>query len=456
MINNDIISRRFVEPVLVTYHLKTCLFYVIENTPKALWQRENLLDCLQVCLRRISQCAIEGNCPNYFIPQDNLFYRRVHGEVQTKLTNVLEKLLAYSVSFPYLPTITCGNLGPRLSQGRLGKPDTVLGDHDLVPSPVRLYLKLIKFLSLVKMRILCKCYNNNMEECVRLHFEEAVKQLREADEVIDHTKEQTENAFHLVLPYVELSLMSVLVAWKWDTEELLPLLRSRMWKRIGLSIPARLKQALFLHMCGQYDASQRVMMNLEQSMKPDTISVCGCQYHHTIVDPETTERSKDMPEPEFRRDMCVSCIAFLPTEERIIPGVLGCEMRRAKMTTDANSTAIFHFWYNWAVVDGKVLRYLILYLNYRKIVDRDSSSSSFASVPADIRRKKDNAIRELQNIINDDPNLGHKETGLNILGWIYRKEGNNDEAERCFRESLEIQPAYNAANLHLEDPVFYR
>ena len=457
MINNDIISRRFDEPVLVTYHLKTCLFYVIENTPKSLWQTERLLDCLQICLKRILQCVTEGNCPNYFIPQDNLFYRSIRGEVQTKLTNVLQTILDSNIRFWYLLFLKCGNLGPRLEQEIYSKTDTIQSDRDLVPSPVRLYLKLIKFLSLVKMRILCKCYHTDSKECVRLHFEEAVKKLIRADEVIDHTKEQTVDAFFLVLPYVELSLMSMLVARELeksnDMEELLPLLRSRKWREIGLSIPSRLKQALFLHMCGQIDASQRVMRSLEQSMKPNMISVCGCQYHHTIVDPVTTERIKDMPEPEFRKNMCVSCVAFLPTEEKIIPGVLGYEMRRAKVTT-ASDTAIFHFWYNWAVVDGKVLRHLIMYLNYRA-VGGENSSTLFASVPADIRRKKDNAIRELQDTINDDPNLGHKETGLNILGWIYRQEGDEDKAERCFRESLKIQPAYNAANLHMGELVFY-
>ena len=452
MINNDIISNRFTEPVLVSYHLKTCLFYVIENTQDTLWQPENLLDCVQICLKRILQCASEGNCPNYFIPQENMFYRRVRGELQTQLKNVLVDLLACKVRFGYFSTITCGNLGPRLDQEIFGKPDTVQANRDLVPSPVRLYLKLIKFLSLVKMRILYKCYNSDTEECVRLHFQEAVTKLLQADEVIDHSKEQTVRAFSLVLPYVELSLMSVLVARQMepssDNGKVLALLRSIKWKQIGLSIPVRLKQATFLHMCGQVGASIRILLSLEQSMNTHMISVCGCEYHHTELDDATTERIKDMSEPEFRKSMCVSCIAFLPTEKKVIPDVLEYEMRRANVTPQSNPTTIFHFWHNWAVVDGKVLLYLIQYLNYTAISQR-SRSALFA----DMRRKKDNVINELQTTIKDDANLGHKETGLNILGWIYRQEGDMDEAERCFRESLEIQSGYNAANLHMEELV---
>ena len=565
MINNDFLSCHFKEPILVSYHLKTCLFYVIENTQDTLWKPERLLHCVHICLKHILQCVNNGNCPNYFIPRDNMFSRRIGGEVQTHLKNVLLRLLACDVSFWYFPTITCGNLGPRL-QAVCGTADNVQTDQDLVPSRVRLYLKLIKFLSHVKMRILFKCYNADIEECVRLHFQEAVQPLLKADEIIDHSKEQTKRAFYLVLPYVELSLMSVLVARQQqiqdgqgndqelvnsdqdlvatqrekqdmqgndqelvnsdqdlvatqlekqdrrgndqelvnsdqnfvatqqgkqdgqgndqelgnsdqdlvatqqekqdvkgndqelvnsDQDLVLQLLKSKRWKEIGLPITARLKQASFLHMYGQITASLRVLRSLEQSMNSSMISVCGCQYHHTIVDPETTERIKHMTEPEFRKNMCVSCVAFLPTEERIIPGVLGYEMRRAKVTTDADPTAISHFWYNWAVVDGKVLLYLILYLNYRKIVDHDSSSSVLASVPSDIRRKKNDVIRKLQDTIKDDPNLGHKETGLNILGWIYRQEGAEDEAERFFKESLEIQSAYNAANLHMEELVYY-
>ena len=459
MINNDIISYHFKEPILVSYHLKSCLFYVIENTQGTLWKPERLLDCVQICLKHILQCVNHGNCPNYFIEQENMFSRRVGGEVQTKLKNVLLKLLASDVSFWYFPQITCGNLGPRLVQAIRGEGDTVETDKDLVPSQVRLYLKLIKFLSLVKMRILCKCYITDVEECIRLHFQEAVRPLHKAEEIMDHSKEETKRAFQLVLPYVELSLMSVLVARQLEmpngNELGLRLLKSKKWREIGLLIPARLKQATFLHMCGQISASLSVLSALEHTMNPSMISVCGCQYHHTEVDIATIERIKDMPEPEFRRDMCISCIAFLPTEERIIPGVLGYEMRRAKVTTDADPTAIYHFWYNWAVVDGKVLLYLILYLNYRTIICRDNSSSSSASVPSDVMTKKDNVIRELQDIIKDDPNLGHKETSLNILGWIFRQEGDEDEAERCFRKSLEIQSTYNAANLHMEELVYY-
>ena len=517
MINNDFLSCHFKEPILVSYHLKTCLFYVIENTQDTLWKPERLLHCVHICLKHILQCVNNGNCPNYFIPRDNMFSRRIGGEVQTHLKNALLKLLACDVSFWYFPKITCGNLGPRL-QAVCGTADNVQTDQDLVPSRVRLYLKLIKFLSHVKMRILFKCYNADIEECVRLHFQEAVQPLIKADEIIDHSKEQTKRAFYLVLPYVELSLMSVLLATQREKQDgkgndqellnsdqdlaatqqekqdkkgndqelknsdqdliakqqekqdgkgneqelvnsdqtlVLQLLKSKKWKEIGLPITARLKQATFLHMCGQINASLVVLRSLEQSMNPSMISVCGCQYHHTIVDPETTERIKHMTEPEFRKNMCVSCVAFLPTEERIIPGVLGYEMRRAKVTTDADPTAISHFWYNWAVVDGKVLLYLILYLNYRKIVDHDSSSSVLASVPSDIRRKKNDVIRKLQGTIKDDPNLGHKETGLNILGWIYRQEGAEDEAESFFKESLEIQSAYNAANLHMEELVYY-
>ena len=457
MINNDIISNRFEEPILVSYHLKTCLFYVIENTQNTLWRPERLLDCVQTCLKRILQCATEGKCPNYFIPQENMFHRRVRGEVQTQLQNVLKDILACQVSFGYFLTITCGNFGPRLEQEILGKTDTVQTNQDLVPSTVRLYLKLIKFLSLVKMRIMCKCYDYDTKECVRIHFQEAVKKLLRADEVIDHSKEQTVRAFSLVLPYVELSLMSVLVARQMeisnDNDLILSLLMSRKWKEIGLSIPSRLKQATFLHMRGQVGASIRVLRSLEQSMNPLMISVCGCQYHHTIVDEVTTERIKDMSEPEFRKRMCVSCVAFLPTEQNVIPGVLGYEMRRAKVQPQSNPALTFHFWYDWAVVDGKVLLYLMLYLNYRTIRQRNHSTL-FAEVPDDIRRKTDNILKDLQNTINSDPNLGHKETGLNILGWIYRQEGDMDEAERCFLESLEIQSGYNAANLHMEELMY--
>ena len=65
-----------------------------------------------------------------------------------------------------------------------------------------------------------------------------------------------------------------------------------------------------------------------------------------------------------------------------------------------------------------------------------------------------NAASDVANIrwlIETDKSLGHGETALNLLGWIYKEKGCVDSAVECFRESLTIQPTHNAAFWHMKD-----
>ena len=62
----------------------------------------------------------------------------------------------------------------------------------------------------------------------------------------------------------------------------------------------------------------------------------------------------------------------------------------------------------------------------------------------------DSKVNMLEYIIENDVNLGHKDR-LDILGWIYKKEGNKDKARDCFQRSLQSQRVYNAAILHMSE-----
>ena len=50
---NKIIITKFVADSLSSYHIKTCMFFVIENTPCEFWKPENLLVCISLCLRKL-------------------------------------------------------------------------------------------------------------------------------------------------------------------------------------------------------------------------------------------------------------------------------------------------------------------------------------------------------------------------------------------------------------------
>ncbi|KAL3882923.1 hypothetical protein ACJMK2_029225 [Sinanodonta woodiana] len=112
MINKCFIKPVIGDDVLSSYHCKTCLFYLIENTPTAMWQPDNLLLCVELCLRLLYNWTESTICPNYFIPEENMFQCKVYGHVRGQLLDVLSNLLRQEGR--YLIGISCDNIGQKL------------------------------------------------------------------------------------------------------------------------------------------------------------------------------------------------------------------------------------------------------------------------------------------------------------------------------------------------------
>nr|XP_022307307.1 uncharacterized protein LOC111113367 [Crassostrea virginica] len=70
---------------LCSYHMKTVIFWVIQQNAVPLWCPQNLLAGFWVCFKLLLKWVYEGTCPNFFIPENNLFLSKVHGSAQKKL-----------------------------------------------------------------------------------------------------------------------------------------------------------------------------------------------------------------------------------------------------------------------------------------------------------------------------------------------------------------------------------
>ena len=93
LIKKEVIGRLIEGESLSSYHCKTCMLYIIENTPEDFWNPENLVVCLESSLRLLEDWTIKGVCPNYFMPAENMFERRIHGELRLELSKVLQMLV---------------------------------------------------------------------------------------------------------------------------------------------------------------------------------------------------------------------------------------------------------------------------------------------------------------------------------------------------------------------------
>nr|XP_022346230.1 uncharacterized protein LOC111138508 [Crassostrea virginica] len=107
------------EKLLCSYHMKTTIFWAIQQNTIAHWCPQNLLAGFWVCFTLLLKWVYEGVCPNFFIPENNMFLNKVHGEAQrnlfTQLYGLYEKGIAFLLQSPsissYIMDVLCN---PRL------------------------------------------------------------------------------------------------------------------------------------------------------------------------------------------------------------------------------------------------------------------------------------------------------------------------------------------------------
>ena len=73
------------EKLLCSYHMKTAIFWAIQQNTIAHWCPENLLAGFWVCFKLLLKWVYVGVCPNFFVPENNMFLNKVHGVAQRNL-----------------------------------------------------------------------------------------------------------------------------------------------------------------------------------------------------------------------------------------------------------------------------------------------------------------------------------------------------------------------------------
>ena len=80
-----------IKGLLCSYFLKTALFWEIsENSIQ--WDSPNFLAGFWVCFQRILQWINNEYCPNFFIPENNMFAGKIHGKARVSLISCLVPL----------------------------------------------------------------------------------------------------------------------------------------------------------------------------------------------------------------------------------------------------------------------------------------------------------------------------------------------------------------------------
>ena len=61
--NYSVCSERTDPDIFITsYHIKTIIFWVIENSPSTLWKKERFFECMRFCLQMLMSCVEKNIC----------------------------------------------------------------------------------------------------------------------------------------------------------------------------------------------------------------------------------------------------------------------------------------------------------------------------------------------------------------------------------------------------------
>ncbi|VDI28087.1 Hypothetical predicted protein [Mytilus galloprovincialis] len=95
------------EGLLCSYFLKTALFWVSEEVDIDTFQISKLFVCFSHCLDKLKLWVKKCYCPNYFIPEHNMFIGKINSDNNTILLNVLNGIRCDGIDgltnqiFPY-------------------------------------------------------------------------------------------------------------------------------------------------------------------------------------------------------------------------------------------------------------------------------------------------------------------------------------------------------------------
>ena len=445
LVQKEIIQKHVNSESFSSYHCKTCMLYMIENTPPEFWTLDNLLNCLVSCLKLLMAWIAEGNCPNYFIPSQNMFDGRLSCQVREAIYQVLKGILASNCQ--YLTVIKSDDLGQNLAMACLPRLQLTGSVQTEDNHEVKRRLRIAKYranvLSTLRVRnsILFRNHDSNHEAYI-VNLMNTIHRCKSVETLSSNTREDTHKALALILPHLELSLISNRLALKIKEKEsgnhLWTYLTSKMWDEIGAQsdpVSAKLKQATFMYVCGHYDASLNILASVENYR---LLSVCYCDNQHDIY-PGTDTLVAVMPtdqeitlENHFKK-LLTPCVVFLPPEGEILPPALRYEMFRAAGMSLSREVTFGKEWYTWVVVDAQVLLHFMFYLNHKKM-----------KMTSHIETDMKNMLRVIR-----EENISHIETALNLFGWMHHREQMYEKARGCYQQSLYFQPQYNAARWHI-------
>ncbi|KAL3885779.1 hypothetical protein ACJMK2_025818 [Sinanodonta woodiana] len=424
------INKCFITPAVgkcvSSYHCKTLLFYLIDNTDVGFWKPNNLLTCLNLMLKTLSLWVESGFCPNYFITNENIFLGKLDGQLRTRLHSVLVHLI--DQDFKYLTQIGCDGLGqalseacsehhiqpnakPSISEMFQGRNDRGFQSHltsAFVPGITFSYTTLLRFGETSALKTL----NQGYQTCSTV--------LQDSLSVLTT----------LLCSHIGSQLASSCIATNSMNCRNMEIVHMFLLIGINSDVTAgSLKLAGFYLKLGYASLAEEVLNAVEQHFRHFVSDV-------SPVDPMSfkNETIRMVISEEMTMDQTFkSCIAlsviYLPSEIHCTLPPLCYEMFRSVGADPDLRDPHEDYWYDWAVVDARPYMYFLQYQTYSTLGTETHRTVALQNLTWSITQER----------------IIHTETCLNLLSYCLRQEGLPNLALEHLLLSLQVKPEHNAA-----------
>ncbi|KAL3859407.1 hypothetical protein ACJMK2_009630 [Sinanodonta woodiana] len=413
MINKYYINKRFGNNVLTSYHWKTCMFYMIETTPTVLWQPQTLLQCIDLCLMKMCNWIEECNCPNYFIPAENMFLDKLNFPVQRNLFNILHDLLRQKGR--YLTMIPYDGIGQKLHKA-CQSPITQINDEkkDITMSVFSVVGMTLVDIHNTWFFLLRDGVQKNSPLFKGLSSNTVG---REICTILQRFCCSTLGSY---LGSQCLKHRSI------DQEGLDMAYEFLLFGSASDVASGKLKLATFCLLQNKGILAENILQNIEENYTFLVSNVAAGKIKNHI---DLRVVNENISTTDIVRYYCAFAVPYLPSEMYCTPKALIPEMFRSTGSDQISLNPRKDFWQSWAVVDPNFYLYFLQHQCYHQ------------------QNKITHAMVALSNMIWVilHEQLNYKDTALNLLAYCLKEDGFLVQSCAVLSNSMKLKNSNNAA-----------
>ncbi|XP_060558230.1 uncharacterized protein LOC132718535 [Ruditapes philippinarum] len=429
MILKTFITPRFPDSIS-SFMCKTVLIHCILYTRSDAWKENTLFICLSFCLSTLYNCVHNEYCPHFFITQNNL----MSGKFSPESKPLILKTLRYVIESngKALLVIECDNIDKYLQSSL----------NDFIPMHPH-------FIPTLIAGQLLKCDARG----ISTNFNFLLSKMNDLSPRLAMQKNLTFMSYHhienytnidkkaylLIARYLCSTLGSILASSNIYQQDHLTYKKALSFMLLGLDsdvASGKLKLASVFYCTGDIWRTEIILKNIEECYDLSVVEpVCGCYHFKNGAKRERFNKLcyESNEECTLLRYITASCVCFIRCEINCCPLELQHEMFRSTQEDFAYRNKDDE-WMNMAVVDSLPYLYFLQYKTYSRLGRQDD---------------KQTALSNIARTIDVEPNLGHRETALNLLGQCMEQENNLESAFKCYARSLQIRGRNNSAKIHI-------